>query len=366
MAQTATSSTVLTQLFDANPPDKVKRALARNSSTPPDVLALLAWTHDQQVRVGVAGNKNAPLGTVAMLTQDAAAIVRREAIANPLISPYLAGYNRGVDSPVGAHNWPQTTERALCILLDDGGAALTVGSRSGAHTCPKEVLAILAHSPREELRARIASSSNADAPMLDLLAKTSGYSVMNAVARNKNADASTLDVLGNMIVGRGQYAFNVEVFLLAQTVASSQNSAAQTLATLAKHGTRQVRRTVAANTRAPSEVLTALAHDDGMTVIERVSANPSCPPSALANLAEIGLGVEKRYGIGSRFNTPWAEAPMSELDRLDGDFTTWGVVLAHVSENPKTPTTTLCQLSEHGYDEYVARNPAAPPQLRSS
>ena len=141
-----------------------------------------------------------------------------------------------------------------------------------------------------------------------------------------------MDYLGNLIVGRAQYGFNQGLFHLAQTIAASDNTMAATLATLAKHGTRQVRQIVARNTSTPPQVLSALASDDSMSVVERVAGNPSAPPSALVSIAQMGLGVEGSRGAGPVLRTT---AVLTEPDRVLGPMS-MGQRAGHVAENPCT------------------------------
>jgi hypothetical protein len=355
-AKPITSTTTLAKLFEADPNDGVKRALGTNIKTPPEILTQLAGAMDQEVRVAVARNRSTPVGAVAALTQDRSSKVRDAAANNPAISPYLSA-----SLVPGA--WPVTVEQAVSILVADGGASLVEPAGRRAPDCSSEVLAVLAHSQVVALRARIAQQREADAETLDFLARTSPLDVKSAVARNRNSSAATLDYLDNLIVGRAQYGFNQGLFHLAQTIAASDNTMAATLATLAKHGTRQVRQIVARNTSTPPQVLSALASDDSMSVVERVAGNPSAPPSALVSIAQMGLGVEKDLR-SARVSATRTTAVLTELDRVLGpDVTTWGSVLAHVAENPRTPPQTLARLVEEGYGEYVARNPSASPDL---
>lgn len=355
-------STILIRLFEESPKDGVKRALASNSSTPQDVLAHLAWAWDQQVRVRVARNTSTPVGAIAALTKDRASLVRDAASVNPVIATYLSTPARP-SSPIPSGRWPQTVEDAVSVLLDDGGAALL--ERTGGWACPSEVLALLAHSQVVELRARVAGDHNADAATLDFLARSAGTDVQSAVARNRNTSSSTLDYLGNLIVGVGQYGFNLGVFHVAEQVARSPNTAAGTLATLAEHGTRQVRQNVARNGRTPPGVLSALAYDDSMAVIDGLAGNPSCPPSALDALAAMALGIKREFRGILLSNTQASRVTATDLDRVLGSGSTWGSILALVAENPSTPSARLLQLAEEGYEHWVSRNPSAPPDLRS-
>ncbi len=355
-ARSTTPAATLVRLFAESPKDSLKRAIARNVNTPPEVLAHLAWAWDQQIRAGVATNTNSPTAVIAALTKDESKIVRDAAFRNPAISTHLSG----PVAPGLSARWPQTVEGAISVLLDDGGAELAKRVGGHASDCPPEVLATLAHSRLVVLRERVASDRNADAQTLDFLARSAGGDVQSAVARNENTSASTLDYLGNLIVARGQYGFNVGVFLMAERVADRPNTGAGTLATLAKHGTRQVRQHVARNPRTPPGVLSALAYDDSMAVIEKVAGNPNSPSSALTALAGMALGVKKDFRGTLLSNRHGVNAVITDLDRVLGSGSTWGSVLAQVAENPSTPIGTLAQLIEEGYGEYVARNPSAP------
>ena len=361
-ANTGSPSAILVRLFKENPSDSVKGALAANVNTPPGILAHLAWTGiDQRVRAGVAGNTSTPVAAIAALTKDSASIVRDAANLNPMISPYLSKPL----APDSSARWPQTVESALSILLDDGGAAFVERVGSGASDCQSEVLAVLAHSQVVEVRARVAREDNADAQTLDFLAKTAGEDVQGNVARNRNTSASTLDYLGNLIVGRRPYTFNVRVYLLAQTVADNPNSSLETQATLARHGTRGVRERLAGNRRTEPEVLAGLAGDDSMAVIDAVAGNPSSPATALTALAAMALSVKEDLRGVLVTSTRASNVVISDLDRILGSGSTWGAVLGQVAQNPSTSAVTLAQLTEQGFGQYVARNPSAPPELRS-
>ena len=56
--------------------------LARNSSTPPEVLAVLSNDTDDKVRYSVAGNSSTPLEVLAVLSTDTDTVVRRAVVGN--------------------------------------------------------------------------------------------------------------------------------------------------------------------------------------------------------------------------------------------------------------------------------------------
>ena len=64
-------------------------AMARDESTPPEVLARLARDEDPGVRGSVARNPNTALKVLVKLAGDKHGSVRRDAIRNPSIPPVV-------------------------------------------------------------------------------------------------------------------------------------------------------------------------------------------------------------------------------------------------------------------------------------
>lgn len=129
-ANPAASAEVLAGLFRRG---EVRRALARNPSTPADVLTALADGADWELRRVVAGNRSTPAETLALLSRDVSGGVKEAVVMNPSTPPYalttLAGDHTWGVRRLAANN-PNTPPEAFAILaadesLRDGRAPVT-------------------------------------------------------------------------------------------------------------------------------------------------------------------------------------------------------------------------------------------------
>ncbi len=321
-----------------------RRALAQRIDTTSETLSRLAASarstaamyKEGSVRVAVAGNRNALPGTLAVLAQDPDADVRRAAAANPCTPlPARAALTQDVSAGVraeaersdgiahrvsAAKSSPPASNVFDLRTADEAIAALVRGDQLSYYTRGDErpeVLFVLAHSAREDLRDYVLKNAHTDSATLDFLAS---FVTLDVVPR-KGPDLA---------------------------IAKHRNASPQVLERLAGHTWDFVREEVARNANTPARVLDTLATDTSLMVIRSVAGNRQTSTSTLRKLSLFPDTPKPAvYLTGS--------SPQPYHDHISGSDIRRGV-----AGNPSSPEVALSHLARHGYASTVAENPATP------
>ena len=321
-----------------------RRALARRADTTSETLSRLAASarsaaavHKQSsVRMAVAGNRNAFPRTLAILAQDPDAEVRRAAAANPHTPlPARAALTQDVSADVrakaersdgiphrfsAAKSSPPASNVFDLHTADEAIAALVRGDQLSYYTRGDErpeVLFVLAHSAREDLRDYVLNNAHTDAATLDFL-----------------ASFVTLDVVPSKGPDRA--------------IAKHRNSSPQVLERLAGHSSSFVREEVASNVNTPTRVLDTLATDTSLMVIRSVAGNRHTSTSTLRKLSVFPDTPKPPVYLTGSMAQPYH------------DHTSGADIRRAVAGNPQSPEVALSHLAQHGYASTVAGNPTAP------
>ena len=309
------TTTLATLAHDQN--QDVRRRVAQNTNTLPEILTALAHDQDQYVREGVAKNANTPPETLAALAHDQDTYMRWFVTANSNTPPETLAalihdqdnFMRGI--AVRNANLPPET---LAALAHDQNQSISVAANTNT---PPETLATLAHDQGRYVRMRVAENAITLPETLIALAHDQDGDVRLSVARNANTPPETLAILAHDQDGDVRRWIATNANLAPETlatlthdqdqgmrrwVAANANLAPETLAALAHDQHKDVRLSVARNANTLPETLTALAHDQDQYVREGVAENAHTPPEALAALAHDQNQGVRRY-VAANANT---------------------------------------------------------------
>ncbi|MDR2637547.1 MAG: hypothetical protein LBB55_04345, partial [Zoogloeaceae bacterium] len=300
----------------------------------------LANHEDFWVRLGVAGNPNAPLSVLARLAgedADFAKFVHRNLMAvarNPNTAPErlaeLADHEDYRIRDEVAEN-PGTPLYLLERLAED--IEFTADSVASNPNTPPELLARLVDREEEigdefvDIRCAVASNPNTPPELMARLVKTGGdrgYGILVGVAANPHTPLEILinlasaedhdiekyvggrDLRGLVLKNPSLPADVVARFtegLQREDTAKNPDTPPEILAGLVNDEFYWVRLAVAAHPRTPPEVLVMLARDADEDVREKVAEHPHVPLEALRILAE-DEDTGTRGAVASNLNMP--------------------------------------------------------------
>lgn len=234
----------------------VLRSVAENPSTPPEELAWLAEPnehHDKSFREYVASNPSAPPLLLAELARDSDANVQKRAAKNPSTPPHVltepAKENHFVQQRVALN--PSAPPETLAKLICNGGWGIEERLAANPST-PPEALAALA---KENHHNRM---------------------ILMLVASNPSTPTSTLKELSEC---REDVLFQDDGVL--EYWDEDQDEDWEDIPEVFGYTIRQC---VASNPSTPPETLAMLAKDYDDSLMEYVAANPSTPPETLLDM----------------------------------------------------------------------------------
>ncbi len=176
----------------------IRRAVALNPHTPPDILVRLAGDEDADVRRGAAENPHTPLDTLAVLVSDNDHSVRKAVAHNERISREmldgLANDKSAAIRRVVAHK--TISPDVLAGLARDKDVRVCQRVANNPHT-PSKALAGLAGNEDWEVREAVARHSHTTPDILARLASDEIVDIRRAVADNPHTTPDTLAVLRN-------------------------------------------------------------------------------------------------------------------------------------------------------------------------
>jgi uncharacterized protein (DUF2336 family)/transcriptional regulator with XRE-family HTH domain len=272
----------------------VRRAVAKNTATPPDMLTKLAGDKDEVTRIYVAKNTSTPPDVLTKLAGDKYEEVRYYVAKNTATPPdmltKLAGDKDEVTRIFVAEN-TATPPAVLKKLADDKDEQVRRYVAENTAT-PPAVLKKLADDEDRDVRRAVAENTSTPPDVLTKLAGDKDVVVRRYVAENKSTPPAVLTKLaGDKYNDVRRYA--------------AENPAAppDALKKLAGDKASGIRSYVAEHTSTPPDVLTKLSKDEDYDVRQSVAKNTSTPPDVLARMASDDEdSLARRYAA---YNLKW-------------------------------------------------------------
>lgn len=259
------------RLLMAHGSDHVRRAVAMNPASPPDVLIkLYNWSdgpYPTSFRYPLSLNPSCPSQLLENMVNDDG-ILRTRVMSNPscpahLFHTLMTGgdiYHR-----TGAAQNPRLSESDMQVLARDPYSRVRA-SLACRTDLPPHLLQQLANDTDNEVRARVAHHPRTPAPILAQLATTEDRRVLAMIADNPNSPPPTLVQL----VSRRDLT-------IRQFLAKNPNSPPEVLQRLMHDKRIIIRRYVAGNPHCPPEVLREALGDPQPTVRKNAERNPNLP-----------------------------------------------------------------------------------------
>lgn len=266
----------LEQLAAAETPEKVRLLALEHPNLPAHVIEELAHTPNHHVRQALAKNPSTPSDVLYEYVKEGWAI-SVDAAQNPNLSAIDTQRAMRTHNPKVVHGLalnPNTPGAVLGVWADTGDEVTVRGVAANPQT-PSHVLAALSHSEDSHVVVAVAKNPSTPPEVLDRLGKedVEGLGIRTYVASNPNVTAETLREV--MFAGPREALTNPKMTAeMARELAEraqiwslpSQIGKPGVLAAFADHPVKEVREGVAANQHAPVEVLQELATDETFTV----------------------------------------------------------------------------------------------------
>jgi hypothetical protein len=144
-------------------------AVAKNPTTPPEVLAYLTVDFDYQVRAAAAANSKTPVAALRDCLTDGVIEVRRALAENP--------------------STPLDVIEVLIYHVDEQVAGNAAGNSAWAHATAEQLLTHLVHHPHPLVRETAASEQEPPREGWEILARDRDDAVRVAVAQHTTLDS---------------------------------------------------------------------------------------------------------------------------------------------------------------------------------
>jgi tetratricopeptide (TPR) repeat protein len=294
VASNPTTSPEVFALLANDESSLVRTSLAQNPSAPPDILTFLAKDPVRLVRHGVALNAATPVSVLVDLAKDSDRFLRR-AVAMNIAMPVETLMDLTADGDarvrqLAAYNASLPSD-FLASLISRPDIHIHRGI-AGNRASPANLLQHLAQSPDAEVRWSVAYNRAAPPDLLLHLGEDTNVTVRRALAANVVAPSELFEMLV-----RDQDAS------VRADLAANASSSSASLALLAQDIDVSVRREVACNARAPIDVLVSLAGDPDIRTRTNVATNPRTPLNSLRLLATDDV-YEVREGLAKNSGAP--------------------------------------------------------------
>jgi hypothetical protein len=316
----------------------IRKTVANNPSTPPEVLVKLSGDKEYLVREEVAANPSTPPEVLVKLSEEEKAGVLRAVAYNPSTPPEVLVKLSGDKSPSVRRrvaNNRSTPPEALAKLSGDELYDILIKVSKNPKT-PPEALAKLASTPQpdytesqfNEVRIEVSKNPNTPPEALTRLASDSDSVVRQNVASNPSTAPELLTKLVFDEEAKKSYARDNNII---HRVLENPNTPPEVLVKFSKSVYDTPRLAVGSNPSTPPEVLVELSEDEDARVREEVAANPSTPPEVLVKLSEDEHArVRKQVA-----NNP--STPLEVLVKLSGDEVEYVRRAAKYRQNYKKP-----------------------------
>ena len=371
-----TQPVTLARLARSSANVSARKRVASNPNTPEGLLASLARDSAPQVREVVANNARTPAWAVRLLEDDPVTAVRFAAWANPradevrsqLVAPgpvkpgtipkslpeaYEALRRGQIDALVGVNGWFASSSTSIDFSAD--------------------VLRLLAHAPRPQVRLAVTHASQLDNAILKLLAYDEDEAVRAAVADTSRDSAVLWQLLdqvrgltrnGETVYRHGQW-WPKDV---AESLARNHNSPADLLDALSLHQGAHVRGSIASHKNTSIRTLESLSDDKFLFVLWKVADNANASATALSKVFRRRPPLDPFL---RNLDSVLASAPASPSEGswltagqdVNGLRSSWREVLHAVAAHANTPSQVLESLANEGYKEEVAGNRKTPAHL---
>lgn len=258
---------LLLKLFQ-NVDEKQKNALdvyeniASNPNTPASILEQLARNESSFVRQAVARNSSTPINVLFKhLARDVQVSWKIAKMMSAIKSNEYVEKDSILD--IFAEESTSSLEKILQRLIQEGSssARLFLARR---FDLPTDLLAKLAHTSEVKVCEAVAQNPNTSISTLDKLAQSLELEVRQAIAQNPNTSINALEKLAQ--------SSETEI---RQLVAQNPNTPINVLEKLAKDKDSKVRMHIASNNKLPSQILDELANDESFEVFTQAFRN-SC------------------------------------------------------------------------------------------
>lgn len=353
-----------------------RKRVASNPNTPVGLLASLARDSAPQVREVVANNARTPAWAVRLLEDDPVTAVRFAACSNPRadearrqlaasgpVKPaaipksvpqtYEALRRGQIDALVGDHGWFASSGRSIEFSAD--------------------ILQLLVHASRPEVRKAVACARQVDHDTLQLLAYDEDEAVRAAVAETSRESTVLWQLLdqvrgltrdGVITYHRGQWWPKD----IAASLAKNRNSPADLLDALSSHHGAHVRGAVASHKNTSVRNLEALSEDRFLYVLWHLATNANASASALSKVFRRRPSLDPFLRnldsvLASAPTTPSEGSWLTAGQDVSGLRSSWREVLHAVAAHANTPSQVLESLANEGYKEKIADNRATPAHL---
>lgn len=375
-AAPGTNPFTLARLARNSPNASARKAVASNPRAPQGLLSSLARDVAPKVREAVANNLNASAWTVRLLEDDPVVAVQLAAKANPRaaeVRHQLAGtglVKRGGIPKSLAEAYEALRSGQIDALVGVNGWFAASRERVDFSA---EVLQLLAHAARPQVRKAVTHESDVGGDTLKLLAYDEDEAVRAAVA-DTTSDSEVLWQLhgqlgwltrrGEVVYKRGQW-WPKDV---AASLADNRAAPAELLDALSRHQGAHVRGAVASNKNTSVGTLEALADDKFLFVIWQVAKNRRASPGALSRVVRCRPPLDLFLRgldsvLASAPTTPNEGSWLTVGQDVHGLRSSWREVLEAVARHRNTPSNVLETLADEGHKEEVARNRVTPAGL---
>jgi hypothetical protein len=245
---------------------------AKDPQTPPERLAELSKSENQEIKAAVAENPNTPMKTLWRLGEYFPA----ELLKNPMLA-LLPLENPNFLLDISIYTFVKMAYHPDCPSWIYESAASVATLRHFIATNPRTpptILETLVNESEDHIRIALAKNPNSSPTLLANLAKDESISVLVSLAKNPNTPLELLAALATHEDSEVQAG-----------VAQNVETTPEILSSLSS-GDRLVRACIAAHSKASIPLLEQLSKDPNSDVRVNVAENPNTPIEVLAYLAQ--------------------------------------------------------------------------------
>lgn len=264
--------------------DEIRKSVASNNNTPPDVLEQLCQDEHSGIRNRAIRNQSLPLQMLEKLSKDKNVEVRAKVAYNKStpIEMFIALSEDSSIVALGKSNPVYNILRGFCERDDES-----------------ELRRRLSSSNNDEIREIIASHMRTSSDILEQLSQDKNIKVQISVAKNMNTSANTLERLSwndnaDVRLGIGQNS-NTDVEVLKRLAADSSlwpvialnpNICEDIIRKLSKSEDFEVRSKIAEHIKTSPEIVRELSKDPAPQVRVSVAKNRNTPEDILDMLSK--------------------------------------------------------------------------------
>jgi hypothetical protein len=330
----------------------ILEGLAKNTSSPEEILLKLAKHTDPEIRGAVAENPSTRSDILMTLAKDKSKEVR-ERVASNTSTPVetLSGMAKVARLRETIARNTSVTLELLRELSLETVESIRSSVAQNLNT-PPDVLTVLALDSDDMVRYRVAGNVNTPPESLIKLASDNNIGVRFSTALNL-ASPIDLDTRIKLLMDTAlvidEYGYG------RSSLAENPNTPIKLLDIFSKDESHVVRCGVAVNPSIPVKILERLGRpkivDDSSQLVQaRVAQNPSTPASLRKEIIEALINDVSAW---MRCHVAWNKLAPSEILRLLAK-DKYADVRTAVARNPSTPVDVLAFLAENDNDSVKA------------